>query len=544
MAVFVILTIGACAYLYSSGIRHAETYATASNTSFFVSSHTGIKEWFDFTNQIAPNFSPSTLGIGAIIIVVFLEGMLVIRLRAQKGKGVLWHKIIYSILYQVLVIIGFFVMLFAGMYLATKVLMDDAGKYLASHPELVSAMNAQVTTDKNGILAAIKTDSSRLIVLEDPRLIGSSLDSGLTFFQAYAVPRYLRLEDHVTINKFLDYSVLPYYFIAPNYLIVKDKKQFMEDVGPIAARNIVDSLLSSYTKGVSSPRFTLLPLGQYQSEYKNRQVHNLEGSISSLQNEIQENQDVIAKNDQIIAQAKTQPYYSAYPDKLTNLEDQADSIKQQALTINAQDKKYVEQYRQSIADYSDPTSIAYREGQITIGAFIPPSEIILREPGNRDQGPASLGQPAPEKMSEILRVMVHESLHYYASIDQSTTATGLNDFLFEGFTDYFALKAMGYTDSEMPYAAGYPVHVQIISLLAQKIPLSELEKINFTGNQDLFKTDFKKYFPDSDYQAFTSLGNEIAAWWFKTGFGNYNVSYVNDSYVEKAQAILKIPLFK
>lgn len=292
------------------------------------------------------------------------------------------------------------------------------------------------------------------------------------------------------------YRNVPYFLAFPNYLIVQDKIKFTQDLGYDVMRNILVSNYDKYVR-VTAPKFQVLPDEDYSVSFIEAKIKIFQGQILSINKIIQQNLNIMNDNN-----------------------------KQDILVANAQGEKNIVSLQNTIDSFSDHNSENYKQSVVSVGAFIPPTSILIKKPLQS----ASL--------SELIRIMVHESLHYYSRANVGSDSPRLNELLYEGLTEYLTLKAIGYSEDEMIVVSGYPVHIQIIMLLGNKIPLSQLQDIHFMQNQDLFNQNFKRYFPNSDLNAFLDLGDQIDAWWYTDGFGQDNSSYVDNMFVIKAKKIL------
>ncbi len=103
--------------------------------------------------------------------------------------------------------------------------------------------------------------------------------------------------------------------------------------------------------------------------------------------------------------------------------------------------------------------------------------------------------------------MVHEMLHMYSYDDALWLPVAFN----EGMTDYLATKAMGYDELDSIRAAGYPLEVQVVMALLEKIPYDDLLKIYFTKDEAALKASMKQYFPSTDYKTFMDRYDAIFA---------------------------------
>jgi hypothetical protein len=142
--------------------------------------------------------------------------------------------------------------------------------------------------------------------------------------------------------------------------------------------------------------------------------------------------------------------------------------------------------------------------------------------------------PYIKNMEIPLYFLTHEYLHYLSEPSNYSPMAIQFPYLNEALTDYFAVKILG-TDEELQTIApnsnprpqmttySYSMHIKVIELLSKRIPAPELEKIYFTQNNLLFKEDFNKYFPNSDYLDFMATFNEL---------NNYYMSTANIPYTE------------
>ena len=516
----IILAVTVIIYAVSGFVyySHIRQLATTDATYSLVTSpeSLGLGERFAFTSILTNNFSNTPLIVGAFLLVLILEIILIYRLIVTKKVTSRFSKITHSILYQFFVAMALIGIFLVGTFSTAGILTNQAAQYISSYAGYGEILAGNVTMDSQVIDSLIKSDSTRIIIARNPLLVPLALKPQKTFFEAYIVPRYIAYHENASDNKFKQYANLPYYFISPNYLIVQDKAKFAKELGYDVMRNIVASQYGNYVMG-AKPQFLVVPKEEYGTEYRQSQIKRFEGQVLDLKK-------IIESNNQILVRARNE--LANDQPQLASLERQADTIKQQ-MNLN------INEYNKLINEFSDPQSITYKKSEVSVGAFIPPSKIVIQEPINSDKNLAL------NDLDQMIRVVVHEFLHYYAD-NFSNKNDQLAAFPYEAFTEYLALKAIGYSDSSMVDISGYPLHTQVMTLLAQKIPLSELAKIHFTQNPDLFERDFRKYFPESDYKEFSALGDQIDVYWFTNGFGKPNSAYINDRLILKAKDILKL----
>ncbi len=107
--------------------------------------------------------------------------------------------------------------------------------------------------------------------------------------------------------------------------------------------------------------------------------------------------------------------------------------------------------------------------------------------------------------SEYLRILVHELLHNRTFFADRYLPNALN----EGLTDYFATRALNYSDLDSIRTSGYVLEIQVIYALLEKIPEKDLLKIYFNQNEKEFEALMKKYFPDVNYSEFIKSYNHM-----------------------------------
>jgi hypothetical protein len=79
----------------------------------------------------------------------------------------------------------------------------------------------------------------------------------------------------------------------------------------------------------------------------------------------------------------------------------------------------------------------------------------------------------------------------------------------EGVTDYLATRALGYGELDSIRASGYPLEVQVVIALLEKIPEDEFLDVYFNKDETKLKTLMKKYFPDTSYAEFMAKYDAI-----------------------------------
>ncbi len=386
-------------------------------------------------------------------------------------------------------------------------LYTASSQYSISQP-IVASSTGDVKAEVDIVVPKTPTP----IVVTDLKAIRNAINNATTTISLAEnpPPSFLYSESDIVSKKYAD---LPYYFIGPNHLIVKDKTKFMVDLGYNVMRNVVVPIYGKYVTKVK-PDFSVLPKEKFPAEYRRLQIKRFNDQLLKRNKIIESNNTVLAQARITLAQTD--------PAQLADIEKQAE-------TIQKGFEEQISELNSVIKDLSDPAGQKYKESEIITGGYIPPSTILFRTPVHSEENPAL------DNLGELERLVVHESLHYYADVDDRV---GLDKFFFEGFTEYLALKALGYSDSKMLEVSGYPMHVEVIAMLAEKIPLSTIEKINFTQDSALFESTFRQYFPTTDYKSFMDLADEINTSWF-TSPQKVNSSYVDDPLVLQARTLLK-----
>jgi hypothetical protein len=99
---------------------------------------------------------------------------------------------------------------------------------------------------------------------------------------------------------------------------------------------------------------------------------------------------------------------------------------------------------------------------------------------------------------DYIRIMVHELLHIYSYSSKQVLSHAID----ESLTDYFATRAVGYDELDSIRLSGYPLEIQIVYALMEKIPEKDLIEVYFTKDEKLLKRLITKYFPDIVYNDF------------------------------------------
>lgn len=342
---------------------------------------------------------------------------------------------------------------------------------------------ASVLTDRNSIQSEISALKNTISVIEEPGQ-----------------------------ENLRDFNLLPYYFARPNTLVVKDKAKFMKDLGYVVTNNILSLHYPEYLTS-KKPTFSVIPISDFAAKYRELQVKRFQEAKLGQQRQI-------TYNDTVIADARN---------SLTNDPTQLGTMEKQVAIVKKQLTENVAEYDRIIRDFSDPSSVIYNKSEVITGAFVPPSTILFREPIHSDKNAAL------DNLDELVRTMVHESLHYYANAESKIY---LSPFFYEGFTEYLTLKSLDRANDEMYLASGYPLHTQVMVLLAKKIPFSTLEKINFTQNGALFGSVFKEYFPSTNFDSFIQLTSDIDTFWYSNP-AKHNSEYKDYVYIIKAKNLLE-----
>jgi hypothetical protein len=144
--------------------------------------------------------------------------------------------------------------------------------------------------------------------------------------------------------------------------------------------------------------------------------------------------------------------------------------------------------------------------------------------------------------SDLIRLTVHELLHIYSHNDEKYLPTAFD----EGMTEYLAHRAMGFSEKDSVRVSGYPLEVQVIYALLEKIPEEDLVNAYFSMDEKIFKSLFKKHFTDTSYDSFIREYNRIFDATYNVGGEGYtfNNELFDHERVRKIRMLLGLELYR
>ena len=359
-----------------------------------------------------------------------------------------------------------------------------------------------------------------------------------SFYESFYLPLYLSGNKDIQINKEINSSSM---FLFDNNLIivnVKDEEFLKKIILPIANNLLINSF-SQYISPRNSKLkiFEVIPDEKYQSYYIQKIKNNLDLDLSNNRQAYAINKQIIDtyQSKKAIEDEQYKKLVVEYELKYENgcikeiiyndcqqfkniIEDNKKTIRENrniidtsyedAIKYNIQINKAIAEYEKNIKDITNGSNtLENNKGEYSVGVAFDNDTIYLRY---FKENPIN---------SEILRIMIHELLHSYSY----SKSRNLPEPISEGITDYIALQAMGFSEINTIRASGYPIEVQIILSLLEKIKKDDLIRVYFNGSEIEFKKLFTTNFPSINYSDFISQTKII---FNKT----YHVNGVNRSF--------------
>ncbi len=141
-----------------------------------------------------------------------------------------------------------------------------------------------------------------------------------------------------------------------------------------------------------------------------------------------------------------------------------------------------------------------------------------------------------------IMILVHELMHLYSSNNNFVLPQAFD----EGMTDYFSTKAMGYNELDMVRASGYPIEVQVVMALLEKIPENKLLELYFSKNESSFKKLMTEYFPDVKYEVFMTKYKEMfdVTFHLKGSYHDFNKALIDHDDIQGIRLMLGLEKYK
>lgn len=250
---------------------------------------------------------------------------------------------------------------------------------------------------------------------------------------------------------------------------------------------------------------------EYKKFVKEKRSEQIAEYISTLS-------EYIEYNEEIMAQCSSDAIYNKGLIRETEEMYQKGCVEDDLYSDCAEIKDSIEYNKNLLAENAE----ICRENQLVLDEQYETLEAVDQEVQEYDDtignniSELSAGMYFPDAKKVVMRVsedfnsfsymevLLHEMLHHY-----SHGGPYLEQFLNEGITEYLTYDQLGVEDIDMPEIAGYYKELQIVMALLEKIPEDELLEVYFDGEENSFRTLFRKYFPRVDYQDFLEKGNQV-----------------------------------
>ena len=110
----------------------------------------------------------------------------------------------------------------------------------------------------------------------------------------------------------------------------------------------------------------------------------------------------------------------------------------------------------------------------------------------------------------------------------------------EAMTEYFTMKSFKYSEIDSIRMAGYPLEIQIMMALSEKISEKDLLDIYFSQNEGKLKSLMKKYFPNTNYTDFLSKMTDIfnSTFHVNGAFNSFDKGLINHEKVKDIRKML------
>lgn len=198
-----------------------------------------------------------------------------------------------------------------------------------------------------------------------------------------------------------------------------------------------------------------------------------------------------------------------------------------AIIYNKENDVYIDNVKKKIEEMeSDKNNLENTRGEYSAGITFNGDSVYIRY---FKDSPVS---------GDYFRIVTHELLHVYSNSGHGNLPVAFD----ESVTDYLSTKALGYSELDSIRSAGYPVELQVLYALLEKIPLKDVVDCYFAKDEDKLKSLMKKYFPDVDYANFIKEYNKLLE-----GTAHLNGSYhsfdkglIDNPEVESMRLLLKL----
>ena len=513
-----------------TGIRGlvVERYISFSPPNAFVARGT---EWVDFNlrlfdRSVIPQWVPWALLIFSIVIFVFYIGYLIRFRKYSSLKAIMTWSIVGLISVTLTFIASFMIIpgnIIWGIYtIATIPKVNEAKKLLSTE---------SINTDYDSVLQSLLY-TSKLQVYSDygadgllfAQLTQHSQGRKLTHFESFYLPIYFARHDISTGIVAADNAKLM--MIGKNTFVFGQDmtKKDVESILKPVSEKLTISAYGKWIKNTSTLKnFSAVDNQEYATVHRDKIIANMKKPISENEASYAINKKIIEEYPSTVAELNEK-----YQQYVVEAEKEYDKGCVQEVKYNdCVDFKATNEINKKIIEEDQRIALNYFNDANKINAEI---DILLKDQRKNlnqfleDKDQLSLNQGLYSAASafnndtiyiryydgmlvanDLIRLTIHELLHIYSYYPEDVLPVAFD----EGMTDYLATKALGFNEQDSVRVSGYPLEVQVIFALLEKVPEEDLLSSYFTKDEKKLQTLFETYFPKTDYKSFIREYNKI-----------------------------------
>jgi len=497
-------------------------------------------EWLDLNSRLFSDVGFASGLVSTLIVLcpfAILISYIVYAIRTRKLSS--WKKVVmWCAISSVSIFISYLIIfilvpgsVMRGVYsIAAVVRVNEANNLLKSETistDYDSVLKSLLSASEFKVYSDYGTDGILLAVI-----MQGAQGRSLSHFESLYLPIYFSRKDIPT--DFDDYKLIK--MGESTYVIGKEITK--EDLGDILRPLAEKYTVKTYSRLAKSrdklKTFTLVDDEKYAAV-------NREKLLASYNKVISENEKSYAINKEIIKE---------YPSLVVRLDNEYQKyvVEQEKVyeagcvqrvryrdcaefkvTIDSNREDIEDNRRAILANFNDASrinpeiTILLRDMKKDFKEYLDSDDEITEQSDATASGGDTIYIRYVEGRtvdSDLIRLTVHELLHIYSH----NTETYLPTAFEEGMTEYLANMAMGFNEKDSIRVSGYPLEVQVIYALLEKIPEDELINVYFSKDDKKFKALFEKYFPDTSYEGFVREYNRIFDATYNVGGEGYTLT--------------------
>lgn len=540
LAAYFIFCIGIGAHATYVGLTKRVYDSISPPTALFGGGFSDL--FFRFANFVTDSSGVSLFIYDIIVLIcLFVVGLVLLK----KGRAIK-NTIIYGVTYLLLLSVFGLVILFivpgsvewGTFWVKAKMDSSSMGQRLSKltvisdQDQILQKVNesqnlhiyADYTSGSGAVLATVVNDNSA---------------GKLSYYESFYLPIFLANHQIVTGNASIASSKA--FFMGDDSLVI-DRNIDLESIQKLSLPFAKSILHKAYPKYISTSTssvkdFELLPDSQFGIMYKKKMTKDLTNDLATNEKSFSINKGIIDSYPQTTADIDAE-YKKDVTDQevryqngcvSATLYNDCDSFAQiiaQNKIIIAQDRQAALKYYDSAQTYNKQIVINIQSLHVRIAAMSSTTDTIENSRGEYSVG-ISIGNDTVYMRfndgvaidSDYIRTMVHELLHTYSYSNQGSLPVALD----ESMTDYLATKSLGFDELDSVRVSGYPLEMQVLLALMEKIPTSDLIDCYFNKDEPKFKKLMAQYFPQVDYKEFTTRFNDLLN-------GTYHLNGVSRSF--------------